>query len=91
MTLLLPAGFASLAEAREVQLWGGDGAPGVCTWEDEDEAGCQASNDRDDLADVRDKECKQQGEQEPHQCLQDSAPPLQPHVLLHWHPLVAQP
>ena len=31
-------------------------APGVCTWEDEDEAGCQASDDRDDLANVRDKE-----------------------------------
>lgn len=64
---------------------------GARTWEDKDEAGGQASDDRDDLADVRDEECQQQREQEPDQRLQHSPPSLPPHVLLHGHPLVAQP
>lgn len=67
------------------------GVLGVPTWEDKDEAGGQASNDRDDLADVRDEERQQQGEQEPDEGLQHAPPPLPPHVLLHRHPLVAQP
>lgn len=67
------------------------GAPGVHTWEDEDEASGQASDDRDDLADVRDEQSQQQGEQKPDQRLQHSPPPLPPQVLLHGHPLVAQP
>lgn len=63
----------------------------VPTWENKDEAGGQASDDRDDLADVRDEERQQQGEQEPDEGLQHAPPPLAPHVLLHGHPLIAQP
>lgn len=86
LVVVLP-GQASKQRAEAGRPW----EPEVRTWEDKDEAGGQASDERDDLADVRDEERQEQGEQEPDQRLQHSPPPLPPHVFLHWHSLVAQP
>lgn len=65
--------------------------PGCPTWEDEDEAGGQAPNDRDDFADVGDEESQEEGQEEPADSLKQAPPPLPNHVLLHRHPSVAEP
>jgi len=65
--------------------------PGCPTWEDEDEAGGQAPDDRDDFADVGDEESQEEGQEEPADGLKQAPPPLSNHVLLHRHPGVAEP
>ena len=89
--LFSPAGEQDRSRGQEGLGVSAVGTPGVHTWEDKDEAGGQASDDWDDLADVRDEERQQQGEQEPDQRLKHSPPPLPAHVFLHRHALVAQP
>lgn len=73
------------------EIRGQETTPGRGTWEDEDEAGGQAPDDRDDFADVRDEESQEKSQQEPTDGLQQAPPPLPNHVLLHRHPGVAQP
>lgn len=65
--------------------------PRCPTWEDEDEAGSQAPDDRDDFADVRDEKSQEEGQEEPADGLKQSPSPLPNHVLLHCHPSVTEP
>lgn len=65
--------------------------PGCPTWEDEDEAGGQAPNDRDDFSNVGDEESQEEGQQEPADGLKQTPPPLPNYILLHRHPSVAEP
>lgn len=65
--------------------------PRCPTREDEDEAGSQAPDDRDDFADVRDEESQKEGQEEPADGLKQAPPPLPNHVLLHRHPGVTEP
>lgn len=62
-----------------------------CTWEDKDEAGGQASNDRYDFANVRDEESQEESQEEPANGLKQASPPFPNHVLLHCHSGVAEP
>lgn len=61
------------------------------TWEHEDEAGRQSSDQRDDAADVWDEESEDEGDDEPHQCLQDPPPSLTANTHLHLLALETQP
>lgn len=65
--------------------------PGCPTWEDKDEAGSQAPNDRDDFANVRDEKSEEECQEEPADGLKQASPPLPNHVLLHCYPSVAEP
>lgn len=61
------------------------------TWEDKDETSCQSSNQRDHSPDVWDEEGEDEGDDEPHQGLQDPPPLLTTHTHLHLLALKTQP
>lgn len=53
------------------------------TWEDKDEAGCKATDERDDTPDVGDGQSEDEGETEPDECVQETASALPHHVGVH--------
>lgn len=61
------------------------------TWKHKDETGRQPSYKWDDTADVWDEEGEDQGDNKPHQCLQDPPPLLAAHAYLHLFTLKTQP
>lgn len=67
-------------------------ADGVqCTWEDKDEAGCQSSDQRDHSTNIWDEEGEDEGDDKPHQRLQDPPPPLTTYTHLYLFTLETQP
>lgn len=64
---------------------------GNVTWEDEDKASCQSSNQRDHPTNIWDEESEDERDDKPHQRLQDPPPLLTTHTHLHLLALEAQP
>lgn len=60
-----------------------------CTWKDKYEAGGQAPDDRDDLANVRDEQGQEESQEKPADCLEHTPAPLKHYIFLHCFPLVA--
>lgn len=61
------------------------------SWEDKDKAGRQSSDQRDHPADIWDEEGEDEGDDKPHQRLQDPPPLLPTHTHLHLLTLETQP
>lgn len=64
---------------------------GSVTWEDKDKAGCQSSDQRDHPTNIWDEEGEDEGDDKPHQRLQDPPPLLTTHTHLHLLALETQP
>lgn len=62
-----------------------------CTWEDKDKAGCQSSNQWDDPANIWNEESEDEGDDKPHQRLQDPPPLLSTYTHLYLLTLETQP
>lgn len=61
------------------------------TWEDEDEAGCEAADERDDTPNVRDGESEDECGTEPDKRVQHTPSSLSHHVCVHVCAVKTQP